>query len=73
MNVATIRKRLSKQGPFVVRTSDGQEYVVPHPEFVLVGRYNLILEEEDGGIEVIDPLHVVSIRRGPARKRANGS
>lgn len=73
MNVQTIRRRLSKQAPFIVRTSDGQEYPVPHPEFVMVGRYNLILEEEDGGVEIIDPLHVVAISRGPARKRANGN
>ena len=72
MNVQTLRKRLSKEGPLVVRTSDGQEYAVPHPEFVWVGRHNLVIEDEQGGIDVIDPLHVVAIRRVPTVKGRNG-
>ena len=69
--VQTIRRRLSKEGPFIVRTSDGEKYSVPHPEFVWVGRYNLVIEDEQGGIDVIDPLHVVAIRRVPAAKGKN--
>jgi hypothetical protein len=72
MNVQTIRKRLSKEGPFVVRTSDGQEYSVPHPEFVWVGRYNLVIEDEEGGIDVIDPIHVVAIHRAGSGQGKNG-
>jgi hypothetical protein len=71
MNVQTIRKRLSKEGPFIVRTSDGEKYSVPHPEFVWVGRYNVVIEDEQGGIDVIDPLHVVAIRPVPAAKGRN--
>jgi hypothetical protein len=71
MNVQTIRKRLSKEGPFIVRTSDGEKYSVPHPEFVWVGRYNVVIEDEQGGIDVIDPLHVAAIRRVPAAKGKN--
>ena len=71
MNVQTIRKRLSKEGPFIVRTSDGEKYSVPLPEFVWVGRYNVVIEDEQGGIDVIDPLHVVAIRRVPAAKGKN--
>ena len=69
MNIQTIRKRLSKQGPFVVRTSDGEKYTVQHPEFVLVGRHNLVIEDEQGGIDVIDPLHVVAICRAPSKTK----
>ena len=72
MNLQTIRRRLSKQGPFIVRTSDGEEHRVPHPEFAWVGRFNLVVESEDGATEIIDPLHVVSISREAGRKRANG-
>ena len=68
MNVQTIRKRLSKAGPFLVRTSDGEQYQVLHPEFVWVGRHNLVIEDEKGGVDVIDPLHVVAIRRAPSTK-----
>jgi len=72
MNVTTLRRRLSKAGPFIVRTSDGAEYIVRHPEFVLVGRYNLVIDDEDGGVDVIDPLHVVAIRRAGLRKTKDG-
>ena len=71
MNVETIRKRLSKEGPFVVRTSDGEQYTVLHPEFVLVGRHNLVIEDEKGGVDVIDPLHVVAIRRAGISRSKN--
>jgi hypothetical protein len=67
MNVHTIRKRLSKNGPFVVRTSDGREYLIPPPEFVMVGRYNLVFENEEGGVDIIDPLHVVAIHRASSK------
>ena len=68
MNVETIRKRLNKEGPHIVRTSDGEQYNVWDPEFVLVGRHNLVIEDEKGGVDVIDPLHVVAIRRAPTQK-----
>ena len=68
MNVETIRRRLSEEGPLVVKTSGGEQYTVLHPEFVLVGRFNLVIEDEKGGIDVIDPLHVVGIRRAASAK-----
>ncbi len=67
MNRDLIRQQLSGAGPFLVRTSDGKEFTVPHPEFVLVGRHNLAIENEEGVFDIIDPMHVVSIR--PVRKR----
>ena len=73
MNVDEIRNQLKRLGPHVVRASDGHEYRVPHPEFVMVGRRNVVFEWEDGLIEVVDPLHVVAIRKAPATKGKNGS
>ncbi len=67
MNREHIRHHLSGQGPCRIRTSDGKEYAVPHPEFVLVGRHNVVVEHRNGFLDIIDPLHVVSVR--PARKR----
>lgn len=72
MNLEMIRKRLRKGGPHVIRTSDGNEYPVAHPEFVLIGRHNVIIEESDGSVEIIDPLHVVAIRRRPPARIRNG-
>ena len=73
MNVELIRRRLGRGGPHVIRTSDGHEYPVLHPEFVMVGRQNVLIEEEDGFVEIIDPLHVVAIRKAPPAKGKNGS
>ncbi len=68
MNRELIRQQLTGRGPFTIRTSDGKEYSVPHPEFVLIGRYNIVVENKEGAFDIIDPLHVVSIRPGFRRK-----
>jgi len=54
----------------IIRTSDGKEFRVPHPEFVLVGRHNVVIEDAKGLLDIIDPMHVVSIRPGTRRKTA---
>ena len=68
MNRELIRQQLVGQKPVVIRTSDGKEFTVPHPEFVLVGRHNIVVEHQNGFLDIIDPLHVVSIRPGVKRK-----
>ena len=68
MNRELIRQQLVGQGPFVIRTSDGKEFPAPHPEFVLIGRHNIVIEDAKGRLDIIDPLHVVSIRPGTRRK-----
>ena len=68
MTNALIRQQLTGRGPFIVRTTDGKEYLAPHSEFILVGHHNLVIETEDGLLDIIDPLHVVSIRPGRRRK-----
>ena len=67
MNTEAIRKQITGPGPFLVRTSDGREYNVPHGEFVGFTRHYVMIEDEKGGIDIVDPLHVVAIR--PVRKR----
>jgi hypothetical protein len=68
MNREWIRQQLVGQGPFLIRTSDGKEFPVPHPEFVWVGRHNIVIEDAKGLLDIIDPLHVVSIRPRAQRK-----
>lgn len=68
MNRELIRAQLTGQGPFLIRTSDGTEFPVPHPEFVWVGRHNIVIEDAKGLLDIIDPLHVVSIRPRTRRK-----
>ncbi len=72
MNLERIRQRLTRGfRPFALRTSDGHEYVVPHPEFVLIGPHSLAVLDADGEIATLDPLHIVAIKDLPAKK--NGS
>jgi hypothetical protein len=68
MNRDLIRQQLIGSGQFIIRTSDGKEFPVPHPEFVLVGRHNVVIETENGFLDIVDPLHVVSIRPCTRRK-----
>ena len=67
MDRELIRQQLGNRGPLIIRTSDGKQFPVPHPEFVLVGRHNIVVESEAGLLDIIDPLHVLSIR--PAAKQ----
>jgi len=68
MNRDLIRQQLVGSGQFIIRTSDGKEFTVPHPEFVFVGRHNVVIETENGLLDVVDPLHIVSIRPCARRK-----
>jgi hypothetical protein len=74
MDIKRIRQRVSGGGfkPFAVRTSDGKEYAVRHPELVLVGPHSLAVLDEDGEIATLDPLHVVALKDlPPARNGAS--
>jgi len=69
MNVERIRQRLSGGfRPFCLRTSDGHEYAVRHPELVLIGRHTLAVLDADGEIATLDPLHIVALKDLPAKK-----
>jgi len=63
MNVERIRRRLSGGfRPFVLRTSDGREYSIPHPEFIAIGRHDIAVVDKEGDIDILDPLHIVSLK-----------
>ena len=69
VNIARIRQRLTGGfRPFALRTSDGHEYSVAHPEFVLLGPHSLAVLDADGEIVTLDPLHIVAIKGLPAKK-----
>ena len=70
MNRDLIRQQLSGPGPFLIRTSDGKEFHAPHSEFILIGRHNVVIEDNRGLLDILDPLHIVSIRPGSRRKAA---
>ena len=63
MSVNELKKRFSDGfRPFAIRTTDGQEFAIPHPEFILIGRYSIAVLDKQGFINNVDPLHIVSAR-----------
>jgi hypothetical protein len=63
MNIEKIRKRLGGGfKPFLIRTSDGRQYDVPHPEFIMVSPREVAVVDAEGYIDTLDPLHIVAIR-----------
>ncbi len=73
MNLDQIRHRISGGGfhPFSLRTSDGREYAVRHPEMVLVAPRSVAVVGPDGEIVTLDALHIGAIRN--LRAKANGT
>ena len=73
MNLDEIRHRISGGGfhPFSLRTSDGREYAVRHPEMVLVAPRSVAVVGPDGEIVTLDALHIVAIRN--LKAKANGT
>jgi hypothetical protein len=64
VNVQELKRRVSGGGfrPFAIRTTDGQEFEVPHPEFILIGKYTIAIRDKQGFLNVVDPLLIVSAR-----------
>jgi hypothetical protein len=73
MNVQRIKKRLSGGGfrPFALRTSDGHEYAVQHPEMILIAPESLAVVDDEGEIVTFDALHVVALKN--LRPHKNGA
>ncbi|MGH7943524.1 MAG: hypothetical protein ACREH8_10310 [Opitutaceae bacterium] len=65
MSVDDIRKRLGSDFvPFKLRTSDGGQFRVPHREFIYVTQRRVVVADQKGCVNVLDPLHIVSIEEG---------
>jgi hypothetical protein len=68
VNTEKIRRKLSGGfRPLVIRTSDGREFELPHPEFIAIGKYEVAVVDKDGDIDLLDPLHFVSLKSGAGR------
>ena len=63
MNLEDIRRQLSDGfRPFVIRTSDGREFPVPHKEFIFVTARSVIVADKEGYVDILDPVHIASLR-----------
>jgi hypothetical protein len=58
--------------PFTVRVSDQRSYLVPHPDFILVGPNGrtVVIVLPDDGVRVLDTLHITSLDFDPEQARA---
>ena len=71
MSIDKIRKRLTGGfRPFVLRTSDGREFPVPHPEFIALGKSDVAVVDKTGDINVLEVLRIVSIKTPKAGNSA---
>jgi hypothetical protein len=63
VNLEDIRRRLMDGfRPFIIRTSDGREFPVPHKEFIFLTRRSVVIADEEGYVDILDPLHISSLR-----------
>jgi hypothetical protein len=70
VNLDHIRQRLHNGfEPFVLTTTDGRRFEVPHQDFVAVGKNVVVVLDERDRSTKIDALHIVSIKDLPAKKR----
>jgi hypothetical protein len=49
--------------PFIIRTSDGQQHLVVHPEvcYVPTSQSKIVIHGKEGFYRIINPAHVVSV------------
>ena len=63
MNVQELKKRVGGGfRPFAIRTTDGQEFAIPHPELILIGKYSVAVVDKEGFINHLDALQIASAR-----------
>ena len=64
MSIHDIKERVrGKFTPFTLRTSDGEKFPVPHKEFIFVTERRVVVSTKEGYVNVLDPLHIVSIEK----------
>ena len=66
MNLDRIRKKVSNGfRPFALETSGGKRYVVPHPEFIMIGKGVVAVLGNDDSVTTLDALHIVAVEDLP--------
>ena len=68
MSLDELRK-LTTNGfrPFKVYLSDGRTFNVPHPDYIAISRRIVVVIGEDELPNLIDPLHIVSVKPDEAK------
>ena len=81
MDVSAVREALHRSPfePFTIRLADGRALPVPHPDFVAVAPWRVVVVAEDNSASIIEPLMIVSLDspskpgNGSTKKRKRGS
>jgi hypothetical protein len=62
LNLNPIRDRLNGPfTPFVIHLSDGRHFVIPHRDFIAVGKGVVSIVDRRDSTHTVDALHIVSI------------
>ncbi len=65
MEIRVIREAVRRQPfePFTIRTADGVDVHIPHPDFIALGQTGrrVIVLNPDDSVSHIDPLLIVSL------------
>ena len=62
MSLEEIRRRVNDGfRPFVIRTSDGREFPAPHKEFVFLTKRSVVIADQEGYVDILDPLYIASL------------
>ncbi len=63
MSVHELKKHTTRGfRALAIRTTDGQKFTVPHPQFILIGKYSIAVLDRQGFINNLDLLQIVSLR-----------
>lgn len=77
MRIEEIRQAKKAQPfrPFTLHLTDGRQFVVDHPEFILVSRDNrtVVVDDVEGNTELIDSMLVTSVSFAAATSQTSGS
>ncbi len=68
MNAEAIRQQLTGAGPFVIRTTDGREFAPTHADYVGCTPHYVMIEDEQGSVEILEAESVAAIASGAPPK-----
>ena len=70
MNTDRIRQKLANGfRPFAIEVSSGKRYVIPHPEFIMIGKSVVAVLGRNDSVTTIDALHIVAVEDLPSNKK----
>jgi hypothetical protein len=74
LNLQHIRERLGPDfQPFTISLSDGRTFLIPHRDFIAVGRGLVSVIDQSDIQHTIDALHIVSIDDSVSQPNSNGT